>query len=252
MLKLKFSILILALFVTFPSLAQVVNSDFQKLYDLYTMEKYEKCAYKAESYTRKDKYSRDAEPYLYMALCFYQAHVHPELFTNEFPDALKDALKYAYKFRKKDKSGELYEPNKFLLDKIREEALMQAKFYYNNEDYRKAASEFKRILKVMPDDVNIMFMTGVSMIESKNLGEGQKLVDEALDSLTIYESQKRFEKDEVTHDMLIKGVVAYTNYLESNGELEKALEIITMIRKLIPDEPRIKTQYARLYSKAED
>lgn len=252
MLKYKFSILILTLSLSFPSMAQVVNSEFQKLYDLYTMEKYEKCAYKAESYTRKDKYRRESEPYLYMALCFYQAHVRPELFTNEFPDALKDALKYAYKFRKKDKTGELYEPNKFLLDKIREEALMQAKFYYNNEDYRKAASEFKRILKVMPDDVNIMFMTGVSMIESRNLGEGQKLVDEALDSLTLYQSENRFEKDDVTHQMLIKGVVAYTNYLEQNSNLEKALEIITMVRKMVPDEPRIKTQYAQLYSKAED
>jgi tetratricopeptide (TPR) repeat protein len=252
MLKHKFSILILTLALSFPSLAQVVNSDFQKLYDLYTMEKYEKCAYKAESYTRKDKYRRSAEPYLYMALCHYQAHVHPELFTNEFPDALKDAMKYAYKFRKKDKTGELYEPNKFLLDKIREEALMQAKFYYNNEDYRKAASEFKRILKVLPDDVNIMFMTGVSMIESKNLGEGQKFVDQALDSLKLFEEQNRFEKDEVTHEMLIKGVIAYTKYLDENAKLEKALEIITMIRKLIPDEPRIKTQYARLYSKVEE
>lgn len=230
--------------------AQVVNSDFQKLFDLYAMEKYEKCAFKAESYTRKDKYSRDAEPYLYMALCFYQAHVHPELFTNEYPDALKDALKYAYKFRKKDKNGELYESNRYLLDKIREEALQQAKFYFNDEDYRKASSEFGRILKVMPDDVNLIFMTGVSMIEAKNLGEGQKLVTTALDSLRTFEKENRFVKDDVTHDMLIKGVISYTNYLDESNKLESALEIIALVRKLIADDPRIKTQYAKLYAKA--
>ena len=98
----------------------------------------------------KEKYRRDPEPYLYMAMCFYQAHVQPEKFDQEFDDPLKDALKYAYKFRKKDKTGELYDANRELLDKIREEALSNAKFYFNDSDYRKASSEFKRIQKVIP------------------------------------------------------------------------------------------------------
>ncbi len=101
------------------------------------MEEYDKCVYKAERYSQKDKYSREPEPYLYMALCFYQAHVQPEKFDQEFDDPLKDALKYAYKFRKKDKEGKLYESNKDLLDKIREEALFNAKFYYNDQDYER-------------------------------------------------------------------------------------------------------------------
>lgn len=246
-------LLLLSIFLVLPKMhgtAQIVDSEFQKLFDLYAMEDYEKCLVKAESYTRKDKYSREAEPYLYMALCLYHAHVSPEKFDKEYPDALKEALKYAYKFRKKDKQGELYDANKFLLDKIREEALNQAKFYFNDGDYRKASSEFSRILKVMPDDINIIFVTGVSLIEAKNLGEGQKYVNQAIDSLEVFEKEKRFVKDEVTNLMLIKSFISYTNYLDLSNKLDDALEIITLARKLLPHDERIKAQYAKLYAKA--
>ena len=252
MLKQTILLFIVLCTITTGIKAQVVNSEFQKLFDLYTMEKYEKCAYKAESYSRKDKYRKESEPYLYMALCYYQAHVRPELFTNEYPDALKDALKYAYKFRKKDKNGENYQSNKSLLDKIREESLQQAKFYFNDGDFRKSASEFRRILKVMPDDMNVAFITGVALIESRNIGEGKKLIAQAIDSLKAYDQTNRFEKDEVTHEMLVKGAISYTSYLDASDQLEEALELITLIRKLIPDDLRIKTQYAKLYAKADE
>lgn len=232
--------------------AQVMNSEFQKLFDLYAMEKYEKCAYKAEGYTRKDKYKREPEPYLYMALCLYQAHLNPELFEGEFKDPLKDALKYAYKFRKKDKSGELYEANRFLLDKIREEALDRPKFYFNDNDYRKASSEFARVLKVVPEDVNILFIGGVADIMAKNITQGEKYVNQALDTLRAQETRGTFVKDDVTHDLLIKAFVSYTDYLAQNGQADKAMEVITLGRKLIPDDPKLKAQYKKLYSGAPD
>lgn len=234
------------------SVAQVKNSDFQKLFDLYTMEKYEHCAYKAEKYINKEKYRRDPEPYLYLAMCYYQAHVHPEKFDSELDDPLKDALKYAYKFRKKDKTGELYEANRTLLDKIREEGLDQAKFYYNDGSYRKAASEFNRILKVMPDDVNILFIAGVSEIMSRNETQGERHVTQALDSLRIYEANGTFEKDDVTHEVLIKAFVSYTDFLMEKEELDKAAEIIAFGRKLVPEDLKLKSQYKKVYAKLPD
>lgn len=229
--------------------AQVKNSNFQKLFDLYTMEEYDKCAYKAEKYSQKDKYKRDPEPYLYMAMCFYQAHVQPEKFDQEFDDPLKDALKYAYKFRKKDKTGELFESNRELLDKIREEALANAKFYYNDNDYRKASSEFKRIQKVIPDDFNVMLMTGVADIMTKNASQGERLVVVALDSIRAQDERGVWEKDEVTYDIMIKGIVGYTNYLSEVERLEEAQETLTFARKLVPDDATLKSQYKKIYAK---
>lgn len=246
------AIISLVLQGSFPASAQVMNSEFQKLFDLYTMEKYDKCAYKAESYTRKDKYRREPEPYLYLALCMYQAHLHPELFQDEFKDPMKDALKYAYQFRKKDKTGELYEANRFLLDKIREEALDRAKFYFNDSDYRKASAEFSRILKVVPDDVNILFIGGVADILSKNMTQGERNISQALDTLRAQEANHSFMKDDVTHEMLIKAFVSYTDYLVENGQTDRAMEIIVLGRKLMPDDPKLKAQYKKIYANAPD
>jgi len=249
-LKGFYSVVLLLAAIAFQSTslhAQVENSDFQKLFDLYTMEEYDKCAYKAERYSQKDKYSREPEPYLYMALCFYQAHVQPEKFDQEFDDPLKDALKYAYKFRKKDKEGKLYESNKDLLDKIREEALFNAKFYYNDQDYRKASSEFRRIAKVVPDDVNVIFMQGVSDIMAKNIGQGERLVNQALDTLRAQDSRGEFQKDPVTYAILIKGFVGYTDFLIGAGREEEAQETMTFARQLIPDDAALKSQYKKVY-----
>lgn len=233
-------------------MAQPKNSDFQKLFDLYAMEKYEHCAWKAERYMNKDKYRRDPEPYLYLALCYYQAHVHPELFEVELENPLKDALKYAYKFRKKDKSGELYEANRESLDKIREESLDYAKFLYNDGEYRKSASEFNRILKVIPDDVNVQFITGVAKLMSQNVTEGERLIGQALDTLRVQEEQDRFEKDDVTYEVLIKAFVAYTSYLADHDQLDKAAEVIAFGRKLVPEDLTLKAQYKKIYAKLPD
>lgn len=232
------------------STAQVQGGDFQKLFDLYAMEDYERCAYKAETYTRKDKYRRAPEPYMYMALCMYQAHINPDAFEDEFKDPIKDALKYAYKFRKKDKSGELYAKNKRQIDQIREEALDRANFYFNDGDFYKAGSEFKRILKVMPDDQNIMFITGVALVNARNVTEGDRLVQQSLDSLRFQHKNKTFEKDDVTHDALIKAFVSHTDYLASQDRLDSALEIIALSRQLVPDDTTLKAQYRKLYAQA--
>lgn len=230
--------------------AQVKGGDFDKLFDWYAMEDYERCAYKAESYTQKDKYRRAPEPYMYMALCMYQAHINPDAFDEEYKDPIKDALKYAYKFRKKDKTGELYAKNKRQIDQIREEALDRAKFYFNDGDYYKSSSEFNRILKVMPGDVNVVFITGVAMVHSRNVSQGTRLIDQALDTLQMLDTTNTFEKDEVTHEVLVKAFVSYTDYLSDNQELDRALDIITLGRRLIPDNAAIRSQYKKLYAKA--
>ena len=247
-MKIGWTIIVLCLMIN-VSPAQVMNSDFQKLFDLYAMEDFEKCAYKAEKFSQKDQYKRDPEPYLYMALCFYQAHVHPEKFDQEFDDPLKDALKYAYKFRKKDKTGEIYRSNRVLLDKIREEALTTAKFYYNDGEYRKASSEFNRILKVIPDDMNIVFISGVSDIMARNPSVGERSVGIAMDTLKAQEADKRFEKDPVTNDLLVKAFVEYTNYLAENQKQDQAEEVIAFSRKLMPDELPLKAQYKKIYGR---
>jgi len=242
----------LTLFVSFliPVQGQVKSKEFQKLFDLYAMEDYERCAWKAETYTRKDKYRRSPEPYMYMALCMYQAHINPDNFEEEYKDPIKDALKYAYKFRKKDKEGTLYAQNKRQIDLIREQALDRAKFYFNDEDYYKAASEFGRILKVMPDDVNIVFMTGVAQVLSRNVTQGEKFINQALDTLNLHEAENRFVEDPVTQDVLVKGFITYSNYLKDNGKLEEALELLTLSRKLIPSDPNLKAQYKKIYALA--
>lgn len=228
--------------------AQVHEGKFQKLFDLYAMERYEDVAYKAEKYTRKKKYRREPEPYLYLALSLYQIHTHSEDYDQElYEDAIRDALKYAYKFRKYDKDSLYIEANTRNLDLIREAALSTAKFYFNDGEYRKASSEFKRILKVDPEDVNVMFIQGVSDVLSRNESMGMKTISSALEILKEKREQRTFKKDPVTHEVLIKAFVGYTDYLAEKGEVEEAQMVIQLGRELLPDDLKLKGQYKKIY-----
>ena len=128
----------------------------------------------------------------------------------------------------------------------------RAVFYFNDEDFRKAASEFARIQKVIPDDMNVTFMTGVSYVMSRNVTQGERMITQALDSIRVQEAEGRLEKDEVTHDVLVKAFVSFTNYLVEQDDLDRALEIIVLGRKVDPKHVSLKNQYKKLYALAPD
>ena len=77
--------LLMLLFFLF-SVCTIFSQDkdqYSKLKELYGEKRYEDCAYKAETMTMKDKYSRDPEPYLYLAMCNYEIsllHYYKDLF----------------------------------------------------------------------------------------------------------------------------------------------------------------------------
>jgi hypothetical protein len=77
-------------------LAQVIGGEQDKLFDMFLLEKYEDCYYKAFKMTETEKYKSDPEPYLYVAMCNLKIHYDREL-SEEYPNALKDALKYTEK-----------------------------------------------------------------------------------------------------------------------------------------------------------
>ena len=97
--------------------------------------------------------------------------------------------------------------------------------------------------------MNIVFISGVSDIMARNPSVGERSVGIAMDTLKAQEADKRFEKDPVTNDLLVKAFVEYTNYLAENQKQDQAEEVIAFSRKLMPDELPLKAQYKKIYGR---
>ena len=76
----------------FLALSAVAQGDYNDLLELLVDEEYEKLLYKAEKYTLSDKTKKDALPYVYMSMAYYEISKRDE-FAEKYPKAFKESLK---------------------------------------------------------------------------------------------------------------------------------------------------------------
>ncbi|MBL4653965.1 MAG: hypothetical protein JKY53_14050 [Flavobacteriales bacterium] len=224
-----------------------VGSDFTKLKEMFEKEKYEDCAYKAETMTMKDKYRSSAEPYLFLAMCNWKIHeIGGEQLEEEYPKAYSDAFKYAGKLRKKDKKKKLYEEYKEFFDELKDAGVRDAIDFYLSNNYRKAASTLKKVYKIAPESIAIKFSKGVCDIMANNLSEGGLWIKESAVVLQQFAKDGNYEKDPATDEMLADAFVTYSDYLLGKAEADSARHTIVLGQALLGDHYKIEAQYKKL------
>ncbi|MBL4625305.1 MAG: hypothetical protein JKY42_09235 [Flavobacteriales bacterium] len=224
-----------------------VGDSFLKLKEMYEKEKYEDCAYKAESMTMKDKFRSNAEPYLFLAMCNYRIHEKGgEHLEAEYPKAYSDAFKYAGKFRKKDKKNKLYDEYREFFDQLKDAGVRDAIDYYLSSNFRKAASTLKKVSKIVPDDQAIKFAKGVCDMRANNLSEGGLWIKESAIELQKFAKDGNYKKDPATDEMLADAFVFYSDFLMEKSEADSAKHTIQLGKELLGDHYKIEEQYKKL------
>jgi hypothetical protein len=115
-------------------------------------------------------------------------------------------------------------------------------FYFNEDKFSKAASWFKKTMKLDDENLDLNFAAAACMLLSRNM-EGERILDEYLPKIKAYYGSGDNVISDVTKDALIAGFVGYSDYLKENGESTKAIEIITLGKEIMPDNFRIERQY---------
>lgn len=227
--------------------AQVSGGQHSKLFDLFILEKYEDVLFKAGKMTESDKYSGDAEVYLYMAMALLEIHKNIDQYDQDvYKKPLVDALKECAKAVKKDKDEVIIPENEGFIAELKAEAIRDAESLYFNPDYRKAAGVYKRIVKIDEADENLLFMLGACEMMSKNVGEGSKHIDEAIAMIEEKYADSSYETDEVSIHVLVQALVDYSEFLKTEGDLEGAKKIIGLGYKYLGTDEKIKAQYSAI------
>ncbi len=175
--------------------AQVVNSDFQKLFDLYILDDNEDCYYQSLKRMDKDKYRRSPEVYLY-AMRSGVKLLDNRHFIEENPRLLKDVLKYGAKYVKYKEKTDNPEDFDLLyahdIELLRITGLEEAEYYYHESKFRKAAYYAKKVYKLAPEDPRNQLLLGLAQLTRRNTREGQENLKEGIKSL----AQEPSDKDE--------------------------------------------------------
>jgi hypothetical protein len=227
---------------TFSLPAQVIGGSQTKLFDLYLLEKYEDCFIKAFKMTEAEKTKYDPEPYLYVSMCNLKFADNAEM-AEFYPNALKDAFKYAGKAVKlveKAKKKELetlsLEENAEFLNALALRGCDEAKFMFVEEKFSKALYFFKQVSGLRPDDPAVKLAMGGNNLLNRNLVEGNKMADEGWKGVKEAYGDGNTTPDDVSREALKVGIMSYAKYLNENGSSSKAKEIAQFGKDLLPED----------------
>jgi len=250
MFKKIIPIAIICLF-SLPSFAQVVGGKHNKLFNMFILEKYEDVYYKAFKMSEKEKHSREAEVYLYMTMALHKIAENPDL-EEQYPDAYEDILKFGGKFRKyadkaMEKEEETVTPadNYDYLQELKAYVLNETYFIFVERKYSKAASRYRKVMKIFPDDENILFVAGISEMMSNNR-QGQMKLDEFKTIVDEKYQNSSYEGDEVSNEYFGKTMKTWTNYLVTEGQADEAKTWMKLAYKMLPENADIEEQYEKI------
>lgn len=247
--RMKYSLLFTAcsLLPTAFLSAQVIGGELVKLEELFDKGKFEDCAYKAETYTENEKYKKSPEPYLYISMCFYEFHFSDDAKIKEYyKSALKDALKYAVKMKTYDKENNFYNDNKEYLDKLRQTCLEVAKELVDKKDYSKASSYYyKQLVKLDPDDFELLFVKGVCDALMRNGSEAYKSLNDAMPVLKKNAAAGTYKAPKMIEQSLSDAFVNYSTLLKDQSYVDSAKAIIMFGKILLPVDKAVDEQYKK-------
>lgn len=230
--------------LSFSTSAQVVGGMNYKLEKLFMEEKYEDVAYKAEKMLEDDKYKKDPEIYLYAAMGWYEiSRSNDEKMKEEYPNALRDAFKYAARFYKKDKEGTWVEDNADFFDDLAKAGIAEAAQYIDDERKRRnAVSTYKYMTKAMPEDPNVLFFKGVLENLNRNSGQAERDIQDAMKMLIPLYEDPKYRPSKATAPVLEDGLIRWTDALMEINYADSAKKTINWGLKWFPESAKMKAK----------
>ncbi len=223
--------------------AQVNGGQLDKLRDLYNLEKYEDCLFKALKISESSKYEKDPEPYLYSSMCYLKLHkLNKDDMESEHKDALRNALKYALKFKFKDRSKMMYKQNAEYIKQLEDLAVQETSYHASNTDFRKASMLIGSLYRFDNNNA-FQYYKGVLDILNKN-SSGKRSIK---NSLAYYQLNADSIRENPSH---INGVntsienatIYYCDYLKKNQMEDSMKTVLKIIHHILPQSDQI-TRY---------
>ncbi|MEY3399008.1 MAG: hypothetical protein RL220_1602 [Bacteroidota bacterium] len=229
---------IAALLLTFSS-QMLAQNDYNDLLLMFVDEKYERCLYKAEKYTLDEKTKKDALPYLFMSMSFFEMSKRDE-YKEKYPDSFKSSLKYIKKYASKDKERKFAAEYEDFFTEIRVATISEAEIMMDTEKYTKAKALYDYLTDMDPKDAGALIMRGLVELALKSKKEAEASFKEA-QALLSGKQCGHFKKEQ--KGLLKEGLMAIAIALADGGDKASAKAWLDLGMEMFSDDNEYKVTY---------
>lgn len=218
---------------------------YEDLLVLYVDEKYEKCIFKAEGYTENDATKRDALPFLYVSMCYYEMSLKDQ-YSVDYPKASRDAMKWAEKYRRKDKDREFWSNYEDYWMSLNTKALDEGENALDDpKGATRARQTFTSMTKYHPENPGPWLLLAVTQYKGNLAKDGDisvKEFDKALaaagDISTLSVDQKKALKT---------ALIRYADLMIDKGNKDQARKYVALGKDHFMGEADFKGLYDSLF-----
>ncbi len=227
--------LTVACFFTASLNAQVVGGTFDNLADMYELEEWEDCIFKANRLASRSKNENNPELYLYIAMSYHKISKDPDLSQlPEYKKAYDIALKNLMKAKRKDKEGEFFPANNFVVEDILKTGIpMMLECSYQGK-YSKALSYLRNFMRIT-DNQALYYYSGSLAFYNSDKKTGYQVMDSIVPNLKNYVEKAKPEMKPIWAD----GTKLYFDYLLDDYSIDEAENIIGISTDLFPEDTAI-------------
>lgn len=222
------------------------QDSFDDLKVLLLDEEFEKCIKKGIKYTQSDKTKKEALPYLYISMGYFEMSKEPDKYEDFVAKPFKQAIKYAVKFRKKDKTKKYLGKELRYMGSLKEVMIEESINYWEMEEEKytkKALGHMKNYIKIEPKSPGAWYIktaTEMKLNLSTEAITSKETVEDIMNSLNFDELE---DKDQY---LLMQGIILYGDYLKDAGNSADASTLVETGNKYFQDNEEFKAAYERL------
>jgi|JI9StandDraft_1071089.scaffolds.fasta_scaffold207896_1 tetratricopeptide (TPR) repeat protein len=231
----------------FPAFSQ--EKPYDDLLVLYVDENYEKCIEKSERYVDRDATHRDALPYLYASMCWFEISKIPKFTAmDEYKRADREALKWASKYRRKDKNLEFFANYEDFWSELNTVAQEMGLNYMDEKSFSKAKQQFQRITRYNPENPGAWQMLALAQTKGKAVRDAQESTKQFKEALKAVPDVAHLPLDQ--RNLLRESLLRTARSQEAKGQVDKARETIALGKDYFMDNPEFKSLYQSLEGSA--
>ncbi|MES1181603.1 MAG: hypothetical protein ABUL44_02295, partial [Flavobacterium sp.] len=220
---------------------------YNKLVNLYTLDKFEKCIEEADKYVKNENYARSPYPYLYTSMSYLGIHNDQDNHDlKKYKDPLRKALNFMGRFKKKDKEGTFQKENAEFLRDLRKATLLESANLNERKDNKNLQNLARDIVKNYDKDAGMLLIGGTYLNRSEAKIDGDRAIETGMNLLKKMKEDGRKDFDPEQTEQLTQAFTIYTDYLADIKDTSKAKSTIQFAKDLLPDNEKLNKQFDKI------
>ncbi|HPF68610.1 MAG: tetratricopeptide repeat protein [Flavobacteriales bacterium] len=221
------------------------QGDYEDLLVLYVDEDYEKCIAKAERYTERDQTRRDALPYLFLSMCYFEISKLDEYTSQpEWRKADRDALRHAKRYRRKDKELVYFNNFEDYWEDLNTMAMETGLMWFEEGDYSKARRRFDKMVDYYPENAGAWQMLALCQEKLRLRRDAEESMEEFRKAYAALGDIERLPKDQ--RRLLRTALIRYAEHMDTAGMRDSAQVVMELGQEAFMENAEFKGLYEEL------